>query len=113
MLEDHPFEHALDDLPVLRVELADRLELQFEVVVGAAFFLIKKQQIGANGEADGKLSDDFQRGLTGAAKSGTYMDPAPEASPAVLFRTRNKHQSARSCVGNAAPRGRSERADVT
>src|ERR1700753_976157 len=42
LLQNHGIEHLLNDLLGLRVELRDGLELELEIIVGAAFVLGKK-----------------------------------------------------------------------
>lgn len=49
VLEDQAFEHGLCGLASIVVELLQRLELQAQGVVRAAFVLFEQQRIGANG----------------------------------------------------------------
>jgi hypothetical protein len=65
-LENHRIEHLLDDLLGLRIEAGDGLKLELEIVVGAAFVLVKEQLIGRNAEGDGQVADDIESGLGNA-----------------------------------------------
>jgi hypothetical protein len=53
VLEDQALQHLLCNLQLIRIELAQRLELQAQSVVGSAFVLVEQQQIGADAECDG------------------------------------------------------------
>lgn len=63
MLEDHAFEQGADDLLVLWRHARDGLEVQAQVVAGAALVLIEQQRIAADAEGDGEPAQHRQRGL--------------------------------------------------
>ena len=63
VLEDHAFEQGADDLLILGRHARNGLEVQSQVVAGAAFVLIEQQRIAADAEGDGEPAQHRQRGL--------------------------------------------------
>ncbi len=61
VLENESVEYGLGDFPRFGVELGEGLELQSSVVAGLPVFGIEEQRIRADGESDGRASDDVER----------------------------------------------------
>ena len=66
-LQNDAFNHRENDLLLLRVEPGNGFELEPQLIVGAAFVFLEKQQIRAHAERNCKLANDVQRGLRSAA----------------------------------------------
>lgn len=67
VLDDQRIEHALGDLALVRREVAQGLELEFERFVRAAFVLVEEQHICADAQRHGEPPQDIEGGLAGAA----------------------------------------------
>jgi hypothetical protein len=63
VLENHAFEQRAHDLLLFRRHAGDRIEVQTQIVVGAALVLVEQQRIATDPERDGEPAQHRQRGL--------------------------------------------------
>ena len=64
--EEEAFEDAFDGLPLFVAEALGGLELEFELVCGAAFVFVEEQQVGADRESEGDPAEGVDVGLGSA-----------------------------------------------
>ena len=66
MFEDEGIEEGADGLLLVLVELGEGLELEPELLIGAAFVLLEDQRVGGDPEGPGEVADAVEGGPGGA-----------------------------------------------
>lgn len=74
MPKDHAIQEGADDGFFVVGEAGDGLELEAEVLVGAAGVLTEEEQIRADLESDGEAADDVEGRLGGARFVAAQLD---------------------------------------
>lgn len=77
MLQDHPFKQGPNDRFLLFIKATDRLELQTEIVIGAAFVFTENEHIRTHLESGGEFADRVERGLRGACFVAAQLNDVP------------------------------------
>jgi len=67
VLEDEGIEESLGGLFLVLVEGGEGLELEPQLLVGAALVLLEDERVGRDPEGAGELADALEGGLGGAA----------------------------------------------
>jgi hypothetical protein len=74
VLEDEGVEEGLGGLLFVLIEGGEGLELEPELLVGAAFIAFKHQRVGGDPEGEGELADAVEGGLGGAGLVAVDLD---------------------------------------
>ncbi len=81
VLEDQGIEEGLGGLLLVLVELADGLELEPEVLVGAPLAVLEEEGVPGDLEGLGELAEDLEGGLGGAGLVAVDLDEGEVDQP--------------------------------